>query len=148
MLDRMKIAVVQMEPRLMKCRENLANIMRAAEQAAGKQAGLIVFPECCLTGYLFSSRQEALPFAETIPGPSTEKLVSLCQEFEVYLILGLLEKEGDRMFNALAFLGPSGLVGKYRKNHLPLLGVDRFVDRGDEPFQVFQTAVGNIGLQI
>ena len=148
MSNKIKIAAVQMEPKLMKIRENLESILNAVRKATDNQANLIVFPECSLTGYIFSSRQEALPFAETIPGLSTEKLISLCQELKVYVILGLLEKEGDRLFNAAAFVGPQGLIAGYRKNHLPFLGVDRFVDIGDRPFQVHQTPIGNIGLQI
>ena len=148
MSNKIKIAAVQMEPKLMKTRENLENILSAVRKAADNQADLIVFPECSLTGYIFSSRQEALPFAETIPGSSTEKVISLCQELKVYVIFGLLEKENDRLFNAVAFLGPQGLIGEYRKNHLPFMGVDRFVDPGDKPFQVYQTPIGNIGLQI
>jgi len=148
MSNKIKIAAVQMESKLMKTRENLENILSAVRKAVDNQANLIVFPECSLTGYIFFSRQEALPFAETIPGPSTEKLVSLCQELNVYVIFGLLEKEDDRLFNAAAFLGAQGLIGKYRKNHLPFLGVDRFVDHGDKPFQVYQTLIGNIGMHI
>jgi len=148
MSNKIKIAAVQMEPRLMKIRENLGSILSAVRKAADNQANLIVFPECSLTGYVFSSRQEALSFAETIPGPSTEKITSLCQELKVYVIFGLLEKESDRLFNAAAFVGPQGLIAGYRKNHLPFLGVDRFVDIGDKPFQVHQTSIGNIGLQI
>ena len=148
MSDKVKIAAVQMEPKLMKIGENLESILSAVRKAADNQADLIVFPECSLTGYIFSSRQEALPFAETIPGPSTEKVISLCRELKVYVIFGLLEKEGDRLFNAAAFVGPQGLIAGYRKNHLPFLGVDRFVDPGDKPFQVHQAPIGNIGLHI
>ena len=148
MPDEIKIAAVQMEPRLMKPRENLESILNAIREAAGNQANLIVFPECSLTGYIFSSRQEALPFAETIPGPSIEKLAPLCQELKVYVVFGLLEKEGDGLFNAVALVGPRGLMAGYRKNHLPFLGIDRFVDIGNRPFQVHQTPIGNIGLEI
>ncbi|GAH58701.1 unnamed protein product, partial [marine sediment metagenome] len=148
MPNKIKIAAVQMAPRLMKIRENLESILSAVRKATDNQANLIVFPECSLTGYVFSSRQEALSFAETIPGPSTEKITSLCQELKVYVIFGLLEEESDRLFNAAAFVGPQGLIAGYRKNHLPFLGVDRFVDIGDRPFQVHQTPIGNIGLQI
>ncbi|MBE9513086.1 MAG: carbon-nitrogen hydrolase family protein [Chloroflexi bacterium] len=148
MPNEIKIAAVQMEPRLMKPRENLESILNAIREAAGNQANLIVFPECSLTGYIFSSRQEALPFAETIPGPSIEKLAPLCQELKVYVVFGLLEKEGDGLFNAVALVGPRGLMAGYRKNHLPFLGIDRFVDIGNRPFQVHQTPIGNIGLEI
>jgi predicted amidohydrolase len=45
-------------------------------------------------------------------------------------------------------VGPEGLAGKYRKNHLPLLGIDRFLDPGDGPFTVYKTPIGNIGIHI
>jgi predicted amidohydrolase len=143
-----KIAAVQTNPKLMSPGENLEGIINAAREAEANRAKLIVFPECALTGYIFHSREEALPYAETIPGPSTEKLSSLCKELQVYAIFGLLEKEGDKLFNAAAFIGPEGLIGKYRKNHLPFMGIDRFVDRGDKPFEVYQTPIGNVGIEI
>jgi predicted amidohydrolase len=143
-----RIAAVQTNPGLMKNEENLEGIIGRIREAAADSANLIVFPECCLSGYIFNSREEAQPFAETIPGPATEKLGSLCKELSVHIILGLLEKDSDRLFNAAACIGPDGLIGKYRKNHLPYLGVDRFVDRGDKPFEVYQTPIGNIGIEI
>lgn len=148
MANIVKIAAVQTNPGLMKNEENLEGIITNIIKAADKQANLIVFPECCLTGYIFHSREEALPFAETVPGPTTEKLTSLCKVQNVHIIVGLLEKDDDRLFNAAAFIGPDGLIGKYRKNHLPYLGVDRFVDHGDKPFEVYQTPMGNIGIEI
>ena len=148
MSDKIKIAAVQTDPKLMQIKENLENMVKATREAARNKANLIVFPECSLTGYVFSSREEVLPYAETIPGPSTEELLSVCQELDVHIVFGLLEKEGDRLFNALSFVGPDGFAVSYRKNHLPFLGVDRFVDNGDRPFQVHSTTIGNIGLHI
>ncbi|MFC2013248.1 carbon-nitrogen hydrolase family protein [Chloroflexota bacterium] len=143
-----KIAAVQMEPRLMKIDENLASIQSLARKAAADKARLMVFPECALTGYIFYSRKEAIPYAETVPGPTTETLASLCRELDVYIVFGLLEKENDKLFNTAALLGPQGFIAGYRKNHPPFLGIDRFVDRGDRPFQVHPTPIGNIGLEI
>ena len=60
---------------------------------------------------------------------------------------GLLERDGDTLYNAAILVGPDGLIGSYRKTHLPFLGVDRFVTPGDE-FKVFDTALGRIGLII
>jgi predicted amidohydrolase len=148
MTQKVKIAAVQTRPVLMNPPENLEKITGALQEAVEKRASLIIFPECCLSGYIFQSRDEALPFAENIPGPSTERLASLCKELNVYIIIGLLEKDGNKLFNAAAFIGPNGIIGKYRKNHLPFMGVDRFVDCGDKPFRVYQTPVGNIGIEI
>ena len=148
MSDTIKIAAVQTDPKLMQVKENLDNMVKATREAARNKANLVVFPECSLTGYVFSSREEALPYAETIPGPSTGELLAVCQELDVYVVFGLLEKDGDGLFNALSFVGPKGFAVSYRKNHLPFLGIDRFVDKGDRPFQVHSTTIGNIGLHI
>lgn len=148
MPEKFTLAGVQMDPTLMDKEANLAGMIDAVEQAAAKQARLVVFPECALTGYGFDSLEEALPYAESIPGPSTRLLAGLCRRTQAYLVLGMLEKEGDRCFNAAALIGPEGVVGKYRKVHLPYLGVDRFVAPGDLGFGVHQTPVGRIGLNI
>ena len=148
MPDKVKIAAVQMNPQITKNRENLDKILLKTKTAAQNGADLIAFPECALAGYVFSSREEAMPFTESIPGTSTDKLAACCQELGVHVIVGLLEKDADKCYNAAVFIGPEGLVGKYRKNHLPFLGIDRFIDRGDRPFQVYQTPIGNIGIHI
>ena len=148
MPEKFILAGVQMDPALMDKEANLAGMIDSVEQAVAKQARLVVFPECALTGYCFENLQEALPYAETIPGPSTQLLASVCRRTRAYLVLGMLERDGDRCFNAAALIGPEGVVGKYRKVHLPFLGVDRFVDSGDLGFAVHETRLGRIGLNI
>ena len=145
---KVKIAAVQINPGITKNRENLAKIISKTRTAAQNGADLIVFPECSLAGYVFSSREEAMPFTESIPGTSTNRLATCCQELGVHVIVGLLEKDADRCYNAAVLIGPEGIVGTYRKNHLPFLGIDRFLDAGDKPFQVHQTPIGNIGIHI
>ena len=148
MSDIVKIAAVQIDPKITKNEVNLEKMLLWTAKAAAEDAQLIVFPECSLTGYAFNSREEALPFMETIPGPATDKLADLCRKLGVHVVFGLLEVDGNKCYNAAVLVGPQGLVGKYRKNHLPFLGVDRFVDPGDRPFQVHRTPVGNIGMHI
>ena len=148
MRDKVKIAAIQMDLKIMKNRENLNKVLLEMKTASNNGAHLIVFPECALTGYVFASREEAMPFMETIPGPSTDKLAAYCKELGVHVIVGLLEIDTDRCYNAAVLVGPQGLVGKYRKNHLPFLGIDRFIDPGDKPFQVYNTPIGNIGIHI
>lgn len=145
---KVKIAGVQMEPKILEKERNLSRCLEMIRVTAKEGAKLIVFPECALTGYCFSSLEEALPVAEPIPGPSTDKLIAACRELKVYVVIGLLEKDGDKCYNAAAFLGLQGLVGKHRKAHLPYLGIDRFVNHGDLPLTVYETEVGRIGLGI
>jgi predicted amidohydrolase len=96
---------------------------------------------------MFESADEAMPFAEEIPGPSTEALAEACRRLEIYAVCGLLERDGDQLRNSAVFVGPEGLVGSYRKTHLPFLGVDRFTVPGDE-LPVYDTPLGRIGVEI
>jgi len=143
----MRVAVAQLEPKLAEKERNLDSCLVRLEEAAAQEAQLTVFPECVIPGYMFDSAEEALPFAEEIPGPSTEAFERECRRLGVHAIAGLIEREGDTLYNAAILVGPEGLIGSYRKTHLPFLGVDRFVTPGDE-LKVFDTVLGRIGLII
>lgn len=146
--DRVKIAGVQIDSQITRNKENLKIILAKTRIAAGKGAKLVVFPECALSGYMYASRSEAWPCTETVPGPATEAIAALCSELKVFMVAGLLEKDGTKCYNTAVLVGPEGLIGRYRKNHLPYLGIDRYLDPGNEPFKVYPTAIGNIGLFI
>jgi 5-aminopentanamidase len=143
----MRVAVAQIEPKLGEKERNLAKCLGRIEAAASAGAQLVVLPECAIPGYMFESPEEALPFAEEVPGPSTEVLADACRRLDVHVVCGLLERDGDVLRNAAAFVGPDGLIGCYRKSHLPFLGVDRFVVPGDE-FPVYDTPLGKVGVEI
>lgn len=143
-----KIAAVQFDPKIKENAKNLERMLRELKTAAANGAKLIVFPECALPGYVYASRDEAIPYMETIPGPSTDKFVQACKDLKVYAVMGLLEKDGNKCYNAAVLAGPEGLIGRYRKVHLPYLGIDRFLDHGDKGFAVYKTPIGNIGLFI
>jgi len=143
----MRVAVAQMEPRLAETERNLDAALERLEEAVAAGAQLLVLPECAIPGYMFDSAEEALPYAEEIPGPTTEAFERECARLGVHAITGLLERDGDTLYNAAILVGPDGLIGSYRKTHLPFLGVDRFVTPGRE-LKVFDTALGRIGLII
>jgi predicted amidohydrolase len=143
----MRVAVAQVEPKLGEKEHNLAMCFARLEEAAVAGAELAVFPECAIPGYMWDSAEEALPYAEEIPGPTTEAFERECARLNIHAITGLLERDNGTLYNAAILVGPEGLIGSYRKTHLPFLGVDRFVTPGDE-FKVFDTAIGKIGLII
>ena len=148
MTQTVRIAGVQMEPKLARNQENLAAILDRFREAARSGAKLVVFPECALTGYGFGSKAEALEHAEALPGPSVQAVRAACSEFGAHAVYGLLERDGDRLFNACALVGPEGLVASYRKVHLPFLGVDRFTDPGDRPFAIHELDGLKVGMHI
>jgi predicted amidohydrolase len=147
MLARMRVAVAQIEPRLGEKERNLELVLALLDDAGRDGAELVVFPECAVSGYMFESADEAAPFAEEIPGPATETVTAACRRLGVHCVFGLLERAGDALHNAAQLVGPDGLVGSYRKSHLPFLGVDRFVRPGDEA-TVFDTPLGRIAIEI
>ena len=144
----MRIAAVQMDVTLADIAGNLSRMITKTRETRAAGAELTIFPECALTGYCFESIEEARPYAESIPGPSVDKMVALCAELGGFVVFGLLEKEGARVFNALALVGPQGLIGSYRKIHLPRLGVDMYTDFGDRPFAVHEINGLRIGMNI
>jgi len=143
----MLVAVAQTEPKLAEKERNLEICVARMEEAAAAGAQLLVLPECAIPGYMFDSADEALPYAEEIPGPSSEILERECSRLGLHVVCGLLERDGDVLHNAAVLVGPAGLIGAYRKTHLPYLGVDRFVVPGDE-LCVWDTPLGRIGVEI
>src|SRR5437899_4805263 len=122
MNGKLKIAGVQMNPRLMDKAGNLGAILQHLETAARAGARLVVFPECALTGYCFESLQEAKPHAEPIPGLSTQILAADCAKLDVWAVVGMLEMADaslSMIYNACCLIGPNGVAATYRKVHLP-----------------------------
>ncbi len=144
----MKIAGVQMDVLLGDVPKNLERMAGRFREAVQAGANLVVFPECSVTGYCFRSLEEARPMAQSIPGPATEFLSGLCAEANALMVFGMLEAEGPKIFNAAVLAGPAGVIGSYRKIHLPYLGVDTFTSYGDRPFAVHKAGEVKVGLNI
>jgi 5-aminopentanamidase len=142
------VAAVQMEPRLGEVERNLEVMLDRLAEASAAGARLIVFPECALSGYGFSSREEGLAHAVSTEGPEVRRLGAACERLGCYCIFGLLERHGSRLFNAALLVGPKGLVGCYRKVHLPFLGIDMHADPGDRPFAVHEIEGLRVGMHI
>lgn len=143
-----KIAGLQMTPQFADRTANLAVIEAGMKSAAQAGAMLAVFPEAAVTGYCFDSLEEAIAVAEPVPGESVERLTATCKSLGTHVIYGTLERACDKIYNAALLVGPRGLVGKYRKVHLPFLGVDRFASHGDLPFAVHQAGELRVGMLI
>ncbi|RLS69214.1 MAG: carbon-nitrogen hydrolase family protein [Planctomycetota bacterium] len=144
----MKIACVQTDVSFKDINANLSSLEATVRNEVNQGTELTVFPECYSTGYCFDSLAEAMEFSESVPGPSTDRVAKLCAELKTHVVFGMLEKSGDDLFNVAVLIGPDGLIGCYRKVHLPYLGVDRFTTPGDRPFEVFEAAGVRIGMLI
>jgi predicted amidohydrolase len=128
---------------------NLARMLQWLEHPETQGMDLVVFPECMLSGYCFSSLAEALPHAESIPGPATQAIQRACEARSLHVAFGMLERDSQgRIYNSCPLVGPAGVVANYRKVHLPYLGIDRFATPGDLGFQACDADAMRIGIHI
>jgi predicted amidohydrolase len=139
---------IQMEPKLGQLGENLERILDGLGEAARGDARLAVFPECALSGYGFSSKEEGLAYAVRMDGPEVAKVADLSARTGCGCVFGLLERDGRKLFNACILVGTGGVLGAYRKVHLPFLGIDMFADPGDRPFAVHDLGGLRVGMHI
>jgi len=151
MKNKIKLALAQISSKRESKSENLCKIEKLTLEAKEQEADLIIFPEMSLTGYVVFDQVYEL--AETIPGPSIEKVEALAKRTGTHIIFGmpeLSEKTQATVFNTAVFVGPQGLIGKYRKMYLPTHSVfeeKRYFRPGYEA-SAFKTDIGNIGLSI
>lgn len=157
-----KAAVVQAAPKLFDKRDAFEQIEAWTERASGEGVELVVFPEVFVSGYprglsfgtRVGSRNEAgrsdwasyMDSAITIPGRDCDVIGKAARENGVYLIVGVVEREGSTLYNTIVYFGPDGtLLGKHRK--LVPTGSERILwGQGDgSTLTVIDTPFGRIG---
>ncbi|MEN9812742.1 MAG: hypothetical protein RL479_1428 [Verrucomicrobiota bacterium] len=113
-------------------------------EAARQRADFVVLPEVVTYG----SGSTYVEVAEPIPGPSTRFFGELARRHNLYLVPGLVERDGHLIYNVAVLIGPDGEVaGKYRKICLPRGEVDGGFTPGEE-YPVFDTRFGRVGLMV
>lgn len=151
MKDKIKLALCQISSKRESKQENIAKIEKLTKKAKQQEADIAIFPEMTLTGYVILDQVYEL--AETIPGPSTEKIQALAKDTGMHIIFGMPElskKTKATIYNTAVMVGPKGFIGTYRKMYLPTHSVfeeKRYFRPGYQP-ATFQTDLGNIGLTI
>lgn len=148
---RFKLALAQMECVVGDKEANLAKMEEMAKRAREEGAELIIFPELALTGYV--CRDLLYELAEPIPGPSTERVAEIARELGMLIVFGLPERSkisSSILYNTAALVGPSGLVGTYRKMFLPTHSVfeEKRYFRPGYGAQAFSTELARIGMMI
>ena len=144
----MKIAGVQMDVKFGDIDGNIGRMIDRLRETVDNGACLTIFPECSVTGYCFKSLEEAREYAQPIPGDATGRIADACEELDTYAVFGMVEAAGDDTYNAAVMTGPTGVLGSYRKIHLPFLGLDQFSNYGDRPFQVVDAGDLKVGMNI
>ncbi|MFJ2297329.1 nitrilase-related carbon-nitrogen hydrolase [Oerskovia paurometabola] len=122
--------------------------------AADQGAKVICFQEVFNAPYFPQVEDAAFySYAESVPGPTTERFASLARELGIVVVLPVYELEQPGiLYNTAAVIDADGrYLGKYRKTHIPHLPGfwEKFYFRpGNLGYPVFDTAVGRIGVYI
>lgn len=143
-----RVAACQIDPQLGEVDRNLARIERAVLEAAKGGAELAVLPEAAVTGYAYTSLDEALPAARRAAMVAPDRLSELAQEHRMSIICGSLEPQGSEIYNVAYILAADGRRFQYRKTHLPFLGIDRFATPGPDAPQVYELGGMRVGVLI
>ena len=141
-----KVGTIHLRPeQTSSSEENLKLFQPYLEQAGQSNVDIVCLPEGIT---LVGRNANYLEVSESIPGPTTEFLGALSKKYGMYIVAGILEKDGPVLYNTAVLLGRDGqLVGKYRKVSLPREEIDGGITPGED-FPVFETDFGKIGMMI
>jgi predicted amidohydrolase len=113
-------------------------VLKACQQAPQ----LIVMPEVVISG------KDMVEGAITVPGPATRPFQRIAQAHDVFIVLGVREREADTIYNSAVLVSPQGkIAGVYRKVHLAVAEGFSGEMPGDS-FPIFDTSIGRIGCLI
>ena len=140
-----RIGTVYLRPRESTPERNLELYASLVKEAGQHNLDIVCLPEA-LT--LVGTGRTSAEVAEPIPGPSTARLGEAAREANVYVVAGLYERDGERLYNTAVLLDREGqLAGSYRKTHIPREEwMQGFTPADDYP--VFETDFGTVGIKI
>jgi nitrilase len=160
-----KLAVVQAAPLAFDRKRTLDKVAALSREAAAKGAQLVLFPEAFVSAYprgltfgaAVGSRTEKgredfrryWGSSVDVPGPAVEELGRTARKNKIYLVIGVVERDGGTLYCTVLFFAPDGgFLGKHRK--IMPTGAERLVwGFGDgSTMPVFDTSLGKIGAVI
>jgi len=113
------VAAIQFAPVLMDVEANINKTVELLEKAAEMGVEIAVLPELSNTGYSIPDQQKALEIAELAPGgASIERWESIAKANNMYIVAGIAERTGFKVYNSSVLIGPRGHIATYRKLHL------------------------------
>ena len=139
-----RVGMCQMRVRTGARDENLARARSFVARAREAECDVALLPECLDLGWTNPGAKGA---AEPIPGPGSEVLAEAAREHGTWVVAGLTERRGDRVFNASILLDPQGRI---RLHHRKINELDIAWDlytRGTT-LQVAETPYGRVGITI
>lgn len=153
-MTKLKVGLVQQAVANNDKLSNWNNSAAQVRKLAAEGAELVMLQELHSTLYFCQEENtDYFDLAEPIPGPATEFFAALAGELNIVLVTSLFEKRGSGLYHntAVVFDRKQGMVGKYRKMHIP--DDPGFYEKfyftpGDLGFEPIQTSVGKLGVLV
>jgi predicted amidohydrolase len=145
MSRRLRVSAVSVAVEIGDVAANLAAIRRAL---SGHRVGphLIVLPELCTSGYVFTDAAEARSLALQADDPRLLALADVLAT-DTVAVIGFCELADDRLFNSALIIGRDGVLGCYRKSHL-WGGEHAIFEAGATAGMVLDTPVARLAVAI
>lgn len=143
--DRFRIAQAQIQCINSDTAGNFRRIEYALEDAKREGAHLVCFPETSIYGWV---NPEAHIMASAIPGKDSDILCNLAKKYEVFICIGLCEKDGEDLFDSTILIDPDGkILLKHRKINILTELMNPPYSKGTG-VQAVDTEFGRIGIMI
>ena len=132
----------------------LAKGIERFAEAAQRGARLVCLPELFRSRYFCQTEDVRLfELAEPIPGPTTDALGRIAARHGVVVVGSIFERRAAGIYHntAVVISADGGLVGRYRKMHIPddpLYFEKFYFTPGDLGFASFRTSVAQVGLLV
>jgi len=124
--------------------QNLKRARQMIENAVKQDCKIIVLPECLDLGYTYPGARD---LAQPIPGEYSDALCDAALEWQIYVVAGLTERAGGRIYNAALLISPDGrILLKHRKINVLTIAQDIYSTGGS--LSVVETPIGTIGVNI
>ncbi len=92
---------------------NMRRIENGIIRAKEMDADIVTFPETSLFGWV---NPDAHSRATPIPGKNSNALTALAKKYEIYICIGLTEKDGDNLHDSVILIDDEGnILHKHRK---------------------------------
>ena len=117
-----RVAAVAMHSAMGEPAVNLDRVEMWLRRASRAGATFVVFPEECITGSVNKSEladDAVLAAIDTAAQLAVPRLEALCRELGMTVVVGTVERRGDRRFNCALVVGPDGYLATYDKMWLP-----------------------------
>jgi len=134
--------------------ENLEKTMTGIRETAANGAQLVVLQELHRSLYFCQQEDTAMfDLAETIPGPTTDRLGALARELGVVIVTSLFERRAPGLYHNTAVVldNDGSIAGMYRKMHIPDdpgYYEKFYFTPGDLGFNPIPTSLGKLGVLV